>query len=218
MHKDPKYDLKLQYRRVVEISTVVSLLLLIAVFMTSKRFTSDVNLGAAEVIAIEVEDIPKTRMERKTEVPRKPTIPIEDEDVEPDEDVEIDFMEDFDDFDLEPPPPPPEEEDEVVPFFKVEIKPLLNGGAAAIATYIKSHNLYPETASELGISGIALIGFTVNTQGIPEDVKVIQEDPPDVGFGRAGVTVMRAMRFSPGMQRDKLVKVPMQQPIRFTAR
>ena len=216
MYKTPKYDLKYQYRRVLEISAIVSLLVLIALLMIFKKFEVDVNVAAVDAIAIKVEDIPITRTVKKVDVPRKPTIPVEDPDIDLEEDVEIEFFEDFD-FDLAPPPPPPPEEEEIVPFFKVERPPVLAGGTQAINDYIVANNLFPEMATENGISGVALIGFIVNTQGIPEDVKVMQEKPPGLGFGDAGVKVMRAMRFSPGMQRDKLVKVPMQQKIVFTA-
>ncbi len=215
--KNPKFDLKRQYRRVLEASLAISLFLIIAMLMAFKKFEVDVDMRGVEPVAIQVEDIPITRTVKKVKVPRKPTIPVEDPDIDPADDVDIDLFEDLDDFDLAPPPPPPPEEEEIVPFYKVERKPQLQGGQQAIADYIVKHNLFPEVARELGISGMALIGFTVNTQGIPEDVKVLQEKPEDLGFGEAGVKVMKAMRFSPGMQRDKLVKVPMQQPIKFTA-
>ena len=185
--------------------------------MLFKKFEVEVNLRAADIIAIQVEDIPPIRQIKKIEVPRKPTIPVEDPEIDAADDLAIDML-DLDDFyDLGAPPPPPPEEEEIVPFFKVEVKPVLVGGIQAIADYITKHNLFPELARNIGVSGSALIGFIVDENGIPQDVKIIQEKPPEMGFGSAGVTVMEAMRFTPGMQRDKRVKVPMQQPIRFTS-
>jgi len=216
MYKNPKYDLKFQYRRVLETSAAISLLFVIVMLMTFKKFEVDVDIRAVETIAIQVEDIPITRTVKKVEVPRKPTIPIVDPDVDIEDDIDIAFFEDFD-IDIAPPPPPPPEEIEEVPFYKVERKPILVGGQQVIAEYIKKHNLFPEFAAEHGISGVVLIGFVVNKDGIPEKVKVLDEKPEDLGFGEAGIKVMQAMRFTPGMQRDKLVRVAMQQPIRFTA-
>ena len=217
MYQNPKYDLKFQYRKVLELSAIISLSVIIMMLMIFKKFETDVNMRAVDAVAIQVEDIPITRTERKIEVPRKPTIPVEAPEIDPADEMDIAFSEDDDIYGPTDPPPPPPEEELTVSFFKVERKPELVGGQVVIVEYITKHNLFPEVASQLGVSGVAMIGFTVNTQGVPEDVHVIQEKPPDLGFGEAGVEVMRAMRFKPGMQRDKLVNVPMQQPIKFTA-
>jgi len=215
MYKDPKHDLKLHYKSVVEVSSAITLTLLIVMMMIFKKFDVYVDVRALDAPALQVEEIPITRTVKKMEVPRKPVIPVEDPDIDPADDVDIDLPEDFD-LTIDAPPPPPAE-DETVPFFKVEVKPQLKGGTQAIVDYIVKHNLFPEVAQQAGVSGLALITFVVDKSGVPQDVKIKQERPPDLGFGEAAVKVMQAMRFTPGMQRDKAVNVPMQQKISFSA-
>ena len=172
-------------------------------------------MRALDAPPIEVEDIPITRTVKKVEVPRKPTIPVEDPDIDPADDIDIPDVDIFDPT-IAPPPPPPAMEEEVVPFFKVETPPRLIGGEQAIADYIIRHDLFPEVAQENNVSGKVMIGFIVDKEGNTRDVRVLQEKPAKLGFGEAGVAVMKAMKFTPGMQRDKTVSVQMQQPIRFT--
>jgi len=214
MYKNPKFDLKYQYRRVLEASAILSLLFIIAMLMMFKKFEVSIQMRALEAPPIEVEDIPITRTVKKVEVPRKPTIPVEDPDIDPADKIDIPDIDMFDPT-IAPPPPPPAIEKEIVPFFKVEVKPMLKGGEQAIADYINKYDLFPKMARETGVSGKVLIGFTVGTDGKTRDVKVIQEKPPGLGFGEAGIKVMEAMEFTPGMQRDKKVAVAMQQPISF---
>lgn len=215
MIKNPKFDLKYQYHRTLEMSLVLSLLGIIALLMIFKKFDVDISMRALEAPAIEVEDIPITRTIKKVEVPRKPTIPVEDPDVDIEDDIYIPEIDIFDPT-LAPPPPPPSIGEELVPFYKVEVKPLLTGGNQAIADYIRRHNLYPPMAYEAGISGRVMISFIAGKDGKTRDVKIIDERPANLGFGDAGVKVMKAMTFTPGMQRDKPVDVLMQQPIKFT--
>jgi len=55
----------------------------------------------------------------------------------------------------------------------------------------------------------------VDETGSPINVEVYQERPPNLGFGQAGVKAIKAMKFKPGKQRDRFVKVRMRQVIRF---
>ncbi len=216
MQKNPEVDLRLHYRRTLEVSAVIALSIIILMLLISKKFESNISMRALEAPPIEVEDIPITRTIKKIEVPRKPTIPIEDIDTPMEDDADLPDINVFDPY-INPPPPPPALEDvEVVPFYKVEIPPQLVGGDQAIANYIRKHNLFPKTAADVGVSGKVLTGFIVDIDGKTKEVHVMQEKPPGLDFGKAGVEVMKAMRFTPGQQRDKKVAVRMQQPIKFT--
>ncbi len=214
MYKNPKYDLRFQYRRVLEASLALSLAFLIIVFIASKKFESKAVAKAVDIPTIQVEDIPITRTVKRVEIPRKPTIPVEAPEISPEDNIDIPDIDIFDPT-IKPPPPPPSIEEEAVPFYKVERPPQLIGGETAIQEYIIKNNLYPKIAADAQISGVVMIGFICNKDGIPTDVVVLQEKPPGLGFGEAGVKVMKAMRFTPGYQRDKPVAVRMQQPIRF---
>lgn len=218
MKKDPQFDLRYQYRRVIEVSAVISLSLVTVMFIVSKKFDTKPLPKELTAVAIQVEDVPITRTIKKTEAPRKPTIPIADPDIDIAQDLDMPDLMGFDDLvlDAAPPPPPPPGGEETVPFFKVEVKPTLVGGNQAIADFIVKNNLFPKMAREAGVSGRAIISFTVGPDGKTRDVKVKQERPEGLGFGEAGVKVMQAMTFKPGMQRDRAVSVPMEQPISFT--
>ena len=188
---------------------------MIQMMMIFKKFETDIQMRALEAPPIEVEDIPITRTVKKIEVPRPPTIPVEDPDVDPLDDIDIPDIDYFDPT-IAPPPPPPEIGEEIVDFYAIEIKPQLKGGVQAIRDYIIKHNLYPKMAYDAGVAGMTLIGFSVNKDGNTTGVHVVQEKPDGLGFGEAGVKVMKAMKFTPGIQRDKPVGVKrVQQLIKF---
>lgn len=215
MRQKPEFDLRHQYPRVLETAAAISLGLIILMFVgTPKKFEPKSIGMKAELQALKVEEIPITRTVKKIEVPVKPTIPVEDPEVSPQEEFDIPEFDDFEKF-IAPPPAPPSLEDEIVPFFKVEKAPVIEGGNAAIQAYIIKNNLFPPLAAEAKISGKVMVEFVVKIDGTTTDVRVIQEKPEGLGFGEAGVKVMQAMRFSPGFQRDKPVQVRMQQPISF---
>ena len=210
--KDPKYDLKFQYPKVLEISMIITLLIVSVVLLASKKFDFKHSAKKADQVELKAEDIPVTQQIKRPPPPARPSIPVESDDPEIEEDVTIDDIE-WDIFDEPPPPPPPP--DEVVDFFAVEVKPELIGGAQAILDYIFEHDLYPEMARIAGINGDVLIQFVVGADGSPSNIVVAQEKPDGLGFGEAGVKAIKAMKFKPGKQRDRYVAVNMQQVIRF---
>lgn len=211
--KNPKADLRLQYPKVVEAALAITLLLMTVVFVSSKQFEMKSKHIRVKEAVIKVEDIPITQQIKRPPPPARPTIPIESDDPDIAEDLTIDDTE-WNVTD-EPPPPPPSDEGDIVDFFAVEQKPELIGGSKAIYDYIKSHNLFPKMAQQAGVGGVCIIRFIVDETGKPTHVQVFQERPEGLGFGEAGVKAISAMKFKPGRQRDRYVKVPMQQVIQF---
>jgi protein TonB len=183
------------------------------VFVSSKQFQIKTKKIRVQEAVIKVEDIPITQQIKRPPPPARPTIPIESDDPDIEDDLTIDDTEwDITD---EPPPQPPVDEGNIVDFFAVEEKPVLIGGAQAIYDYIKKNNLFPKMAQQAGVGGVCIIRFIVDETGKPINVEVFQERPEGLGFGEAGVKAIKAMRFKPGRQRDRYVKVPMQQVIQF---
>ncbi len=110
------------------------------------------------------------------------------------------------------------QDEEIIPYGKVvDEKPILIGGYAAIDAYIEEHDLFPKLAREASVSGKVMIGFIIGTDGVPYDFNVGGERPPGLGFGDAGIKVMRAMRFTPGKLKGRSVRVRMKQPIAFSS-
>ena len=210
--KDPKYDLKLQYQKVLETSLVITLLVVAVIMLSFKKFDFEREIAQPEQVTIKAEDIPITQQIKRPPPPARPSIPVESDDPDIDEDITIDDVE-WDITDEPPPPPPPPEE--TVDFFAVEEKPVLIGGKQAIMDYINQHDLYPEMARVAGINGDVIIRFIVGPDGIPKNFTIAQEKPAGLGFGEAGIEAMKNMRFKPGKQRDRYVSVNMQQVIRF---
>jgi protein TonB len=197
---------------VIEVSLIVTLLIIVGFFLGFKKFEFKKEAQKEEQVVIKAEDIPITQQVKRPPPPARPSIPVESDDPEIDEDVTIGDVE-WDVTDEPPPPPPPP--DEVVDFFAVEEPPVLEGGAQAIMDYINSHDLYPEMARIAGINGDVLIQFVVAPDGSVRDLTVAQEKPSGLGFGEAGIEALKHMKFKPGKQRDKFVAVRMQQVIRF---
>ncbi len=110
-----------------------------------------------------------------------------------------------------PPPPPLVAESEPVPFFSLEVEPELIGGLQALYSRI----VYPEFARRAGVEGQALIAFVLGKDGVPREFEILAERPPQLEFGKAAIEALSGVRFTPGMQRDRLVEVRMQQAVRF---
>jgi protein TonB len=208
--KKPIADLRATYKRVLEISIIISLSVLIFAFQFFPHL-QDKGLaleGPQELFT--VEDIQQTKQENRPPPPPKPPIPIEApsddvlEDIEI-EDTEIDF-----EAEIEAPPPPKEEiEEEPTYFVAVEEMPGPIGGIKAIQEKI----VYPEIAKRAGVEGKVYVLAFVNEKGDVTKAQIIK----GIGAGcdEAALNAVLKTRFTPGKQRGKPVKVQVSIPIIF---
>ncbi|MFA3782100.1 energy transducer TonB [Melioribacteraceae bacterium 4301-Me] len=212
LSKNPKYDLKLKYRKVFEISLIIALAFLIVAFKYFPKFKKTEAKIVAPQELVNVEDIVHTKQESAPPPPPKPPIPIEAPSDNVLEDIEIGTTElDVNQQVSAPPPPPKEEktEEEPVFFVAVEEQPEPIGGIEAIQQKI----VYPEIAKRAGVQGRVFVKAYVDENGNVVKAEVIK----GIGAGcdEAAVDAVLKTKFKPGKQRGKPVKVQVSIPIVF---
>lgn len=213
--KNPKYDLKLHYQRIFEVSLIIALALVIIAFKYFPEVKKEVIKQEGPQELVQVEDVEHTKQETAPPPPPKPPIPIEAPSDEVLDDIEIESTELDENADVAPPPPPPKEEkkeEEPVFFVAVEQQPEPIGGIQAIQKRI----VYPEIAKRANVQGRVYVKAYVDEHGNVVKAEVIK----GIGAGcdEAAVKAVMATKFKPGMQRGKPVKVQVMVPILFKLR
>lgn len=128
-----------------------------------------------------------------------------------------------------PTPPPPKESDEI--FMVVEDMPLFPGcdtektkedkkkcSDRKVFEFVFKNLKYPVIARENGIEGTAVVQFVVDRDGTVKDVSVLKEIGG--GCGEEASRVVNTMnasgiKWTPGRQRGRPVKVQFRLPVRF---
>lgn len=204
-------DYKIQYYNTIMITLSLVLLFFIGAFK--------INIKGDEVIMYEIENQEVVKMEEVIQTnqvkipppPPRPQVPIEvpNEEIIEDEIIDLDADLDLDmPLDL-PPPPPPSENDEDEIFVVVEQQPEIIGGMKSIYKNIS----YPEIARKAGIEGRVYLQFVVMENGEVSNIQVIR----GIGGGcdEVAVNALTKIKFRPGMQRGRKVKVRYSLPILF---
>lgn len=212
LKKNPKVDLKIKYQRVWEISLIIALALMIVAFKYFPKFEKKVGKIEAPQELIDVEDVEATKQEQAPPPPPKPPIPIEAPTDDVLDDVEIESSELDENATVSAPPPPvveKEEEAEPVFFVAVEEMPEPIGGIAAIQSKI----VYPEIAKRAGVQGRVFVKAYVDEHGNVTKVELIR----GIGAGcdEAAMNAVKSVKFKPGKQRGKPVKVQVTVPVLF---
>ncbi|MBP5676163.1 MAG: M56 family metallopeptidase [Bacteroidales bacterium] len=111
------------------------------------------------------------------------------------------------------------DEPESIPFQLVEVKPMFNGGDAnEFSRWFNEHLVYPESAKAAGIQGRITMTFSVNPDGSMGDIKVIKGAHPDLDAEALRVMNSCDLKWTPGRQDGKTVKVHYTFPIVFQIR
>ena len=203
-----------QYGITAQIGLIISLLVVNLAFQADWNPDIEFEIVLPGQEHIPVDEIPPTKVPDQPPPPPKPPVPVEvpDDEVLEEEELNLDAF-----LDLEapaaatPPPPPPkkeeakEEEPEI--FVIVEQMPTLIGGLASIHSEIK----YPEIAKKAGVSGTVFVQFVVDVDGSV----VVEKDAEGKIINSPAVRAIRQVKFKPGMQRGKAVKVRFSIPITF---
>jgi protein TonB len=208
--KNPKFNLKLKFQRIFEIGLILSIILLIGAFTFFPRIEIQKMSDNTPNDVISIIDIPKTGA---PELPPPPDIPklvfvASEEDLD---DVILDDVNIFDDF------KPKDEvnfndDSDLVPdqfFVVVEAMPNPIGGIEGIQSRI----IYPDFAIRAGIQGRVFVNAFVDEFGNVKKAELVK----GIGAGcdEAAIEAVLATKFSPGLQRQRPVKVQVTIPILF---
>ncbi len=209
-HLSERLKFKLSYRKMIELSLVISLFALLVIFQAFKRFEGRVELPQQKQVVIKVDEIPITQQINRPPPPARPSVPIptEDEDVPEDltiEETDINFNEA-----PPPPPPPPSQEDETPIFVPYDSPPEPIGGFAAI----QKNLVYPEIARRAGVEGTVIIHVLIDEKGNVVKTRVLKSLGNN-GCDEAAIAAIKKTKWKPAMQRDKPVKVWVSIPVIF---
>ena len=209
MRKLPEAELRLKYKKMLELGFIVALLLILILFMAFRRVNVATDMINADVPEIKVEDIPQTEQIKRPPPPARPAVPIpsENEDIPDDETIEttdIDFTE------VPPPPPPPQTDESTSIFVAYDEPPEPIGGFGAIQRHLK----YPDIARKAGIEGRVIVQVLVDIDGTVVATKVIKSLGHS-GCDDAAVLAIKSVKWRPAKQRDRPVKVWVGIPVIF---
>ncbi len=215
VRKTEEANLRKEYPIWIQLGLVTALSILLIGFKWDLQTNSEKTVNLEEQDVVEMEEVQQTEQEVKPPPPPKPPVPmevpndeiIEDEDV--DFDTSLDLEESLDTTQGPPPPDEGEEEEEQEIFVVVENSPELIGGLAALQGEVK----YPEFAKKAGIEGRVFVQFVVDENGNVQNPKVTRG--VHKLLNQEAVRAVRKMKFTPGKQRGKPVKVQMSLPVTF---
>ncbi|MGI9159409.1 MAG: TonB family protein [Saprospiraceae bacterium] len=101
-----------------------------------------------------------------------------------------------------------------VEYTPMERQPEYPGGEAALLQYLMEEVQYPKSALENGITGVAVVRFVVNKEGVVQDVQLLKD--PGGGCGQEAVRAVQAMSsWIPGFHDDQPGKVRYSLPVKF---
>jgi len=197
--------LKQKYKKVLETSLSVSLIIVAFLLYSFKSFDHKMKLPKVLIDEFEIVDIPQTEHTKpKPPSPPLPPFPVEAEIDELIENVIIEFPTFSQIASLGAPPPLPQlDEPDVWTFEAVQEKPVLLKQALP-------H--YPEIARKVGVEGIVVVKVLIDKKGNVEKAEIFKSVP---ALDDAALKAAKKCTFKPAKQRLKPVKVWMKIPYKF---
>ena len=221
LKKNPEYDSKRYGLNFFLSGLLLALLLTLGAFKYT-QYAEEVKQEAVYDISDEVEEMADITRQNEPPPPAPPppppaTVEVVEDDVET-PDVEIEATDEIKDYvpTAAPvmPEPEPESTGEAEVFEIVEKQPSYPGGEAARQKFIAKHLVYPPLAIENQKQGTIIVEFIVEPpDGRLSNVKAIKSFDDDCS--REAERVVRMMRWTPGEQRGKAVRVKVRMPIKF---
>lgn len=209
--KNPKVDLRLKYRKVFEVSIILSLLLVLTAFTFFPRIEREQILAEIPNEFIRVDDIIPTDSKPEPPPPPKPIVEFVEDLI--DDDMEDIPIKDTDWDNYEPTenlsPIEDEENNEIFDFLPIENMPKIIGGLAALQKNV----VYPEIAVRAAVQGKVVMKVLIGKKGEVEDIEILKSI--GAGCDEAAIAAVMNTKFDPGRQRGKPVRVYVSIPIMF---
>lgn len=221
LKKSPKADLNNKRGLLLEIGLVVSLLLVIAAFAyTPKEYR--IEIVAEYVAPVEEEITEVTRQDQKPpEAPKKVEVKVITDMLEVvTNDTKITTDVDFAEFDENTEViQQVEVKEEVIeddqPFLIAETMPSFQGGDLnKFRAWVQQNIRFPQIALENGIQGRVVLSFVIEKDGRLTNIQVLQS--PDRSLSDEAIRVLsKSPKWSPGKQRNQVVRVKYTLPVDF---
>lgn len=221
LKKSPKADLNNKRGLLLEIGLVVSLLLVIAAFAyTPKEYR--IERVTEYVAPVEEEITEVTRQDQKPpEAPKKVEVKVITDMLEVvTNDTKITTDVDFAEFDENTEViQQVEVKEEVIeddqPFLIAETMPSFQGGDLnKFRTWVQQNIRFPQIALENGIQGRVVLSFVIEKDGRLTNIQVLQS--PDRSLSDEAIRVLsKSPKWSPGKQRNQVVRVKYTLPVDF---
>jgi len=209
----------MHYQTTLMFGLALSLGISIWLFRSDIRASGEsIDITLAEQELVQMEEILQTQQLEKPPPPPRPPIPVEvpDDTILEDDVLDLDATLDLDAEMTDLPPPPPPANEKIIPepeiFVVVEEMPQIIGGLQKVYEYLK----YPPIARQAGLEGLVVVQLVVNEEGLPESPQIIRS--AGEVLDRAATEAVMLLRFVPGRQRGRPVKVRLALPIRFQFR
>jgi len=188
------------YLRVGIFSSLVIFVMLFAFVPYKEPQPYELKRDIATII-----DIIDTEIDVIEEPPpeERPSVAVEASSEVIDEAVETIVKTDFEEDPLRVIPVGPEIE--VVPYYRLEIKP---------KPVFSAKPAYPEICRQAGIEGTTVVKMLIDIDGSVIDVKILKSSGNQL-LDQSAIAAARKSTFTPAKQRDRLVRVWVSRPVRF---